>query len=664
VRLRLTAFAPSVTIIGDPALGSCRKKGAQLAGSTYQKKDRSHSRLAVPGHAAVMAAAAFALFVVYLLQMKDQAFLRHLVANPLVYDSQARTILEGMPRTQPFFLSPMYPAFVALLYALGGGSRLIVLTAQGVLLAFNVYLIGIGCSRILSRRAAIGAMVVMTLYWSFYYFAGEILPTTLCLTFLLAGWVLFIRRDTPNLHPVAPVSLAFAGLIALVYALPAVRHLGSLVRGSSLPASPGAYWGSLGVFLIFVPACLLLLAAARWSKRLRPHSNLLASGLALGFSMLVWSGTSLVTGLFALSLLLRRSARLARVGAFVLGLAVAVAASMSHNYLISGDLIPVTSSFGVNLFIGNNPASDGMDPFKLGEANKVRIEADRRGLEGAERSAFFSKQAVSFMRTQPGRWLALVGKKTLASASRFNIDNNADISERRDAWKWLFLPMLHFGIVFPLGIAGIRYCLREDRRGDTLVLGFAGSMAVGIIFFAAERFRLPATAFLIPLAVCGVLGLYGDITARRWRSLVIVILMVTGGAALSNIDFLGLTHVEFPSIIINKAHVRRLEGDLEGARELAEVALKKEPGNAGAYFQLGVIEETQGNQAAALSLYLDCLAQDPFFYASYSHSKKILESVGITPSYIDIYVAAVLDGKPLEDLHRNLVRYVTTRTRD
>jgi hypothetical protein len=606
--------------------------------------------------------AALAFFAIYLLQIKDQPFVRHLVANPLIYEEEAHSILEGIPRTQPFFLSPMYPAFVALVFALAGGSRLALFWAQGLLLAVNVGLLGAAASRLLSRRVAVLAMLGMTFYWSFYYFAGELLPPTLCLTFLLGGWLLFTERAGAHLNPIAPVLLAVAGAIALVYALPALTHMGDLARGRAMAAPTADYWATLTLFLVFAAGTLVLMSVALRTPRLEPHVNLAASGLLFGFSILIWSGVSLVAGLFTIGLLAGRGPRGLRTALFILGLAVPLAASIGHNYLITGDIIPVTSSSGVNLFIGNNAASDGMNPFSFGEGNRVRIEADRLGLSGERRSAFFRRQALAFMRDHPRQWLRLVGRKTLASVSRFYVDNNADISERRDAWRWLFVPLLHFGIVFPLGLAGLRYCVRAKRPAYTLVLGFLGSLAVSIIFFVAERFRLPAIAFLLPLAACGLFGLVGDTLAARWRSLAVGAALVTVGAFVSDVDFLGLSDQEFAAIIVNKAYVARLEGHLEHARNLADLALAKDAGNAGAYFQLGAIEEARGHPAQALSFYLDTLNRDPFFYASYSRAKAILESVNLSPSYIDGYITAVLEGRPHDDLNTNMVEYVRNRT--
>jgi hypothetical protein len=605
---------------------------------------------------------AFAFFIIYLLQIRNQPFVRYLVANPLIYDDEARKILEGFPRTQPFFLSPLYPAFMALVYALSKNSRLLLQAVQGGLLAINVGLLGGVCSKILPRKAAVLAMFVMTFYWSFYYFAGEFLPTTLCLTFLLAGWLLFTRETEPGLHPVAIPMLGSAGMLTLVYATPALRHLGSLLSGRSLPAPPRAYWAALAVFVVFTLASAALLFIISRLRQMRDRLNLLASGLVLGVGIFIWSGLSLAAGLFAASLLRARSGRLLRAGVFLLGLGVPVAAGISHNYLISGDFIPATSSLGVNIFIGNNPASDGMNPFSLGRANEVRIEADRLGLSGAKRSAFFRKQATSFIRTEPRRWVMLLAKKALVSVSRFSVNNNADISERRDSWTLLFLPVLHFGIIFPLGIAGIRYLVRDERQAYTAILGFTACMAVCMIFFVAERFRLPAVVFLMPLAALGCFGLYGDLLARRWRSLAVGIIIGGCAAIVSNVDFLGLSHLEFASMTVNRAHVMRLAGNLAEARKLVEHALREEPENAGAFFQLGAIEEAQGNGAAAISDYLDCLDRDPFFYAAYSGARRILEAGRVSPSYVDTYIDLVLNGKPHAELHQRLVEYVAGRT--
>ncbi|MFH1313169.1 MAG: hypothetical protein ABIJ00_08050 [Candidatus Eisenbacteria bacterium] len=594
---------------------------------------------------------AFALSVIYMLQIRDQAFVRYLVANPLVYDSQAKQILAGTPPAQPFFLSPLYPAFLAAIYYLSGASRFAVMICQSMLLAINVLLMGMIAGKLFSRSVALVASLLMTFYWSFYHFAGEILPTTLCMSFLLAGTLLFIRRDETRMAVIGKAFLLGAMGLFYVHAVPFTMNAVSVLRGRELPAPAGAYYATIVAFLVFV----IGVAVAR------RRGNLIASGAVLGVSTLIWGGTILMIGLMTLRLLLDRSRAYAKAAVFILGALIPIAASLSHNYLVSGEIIPVTSSFGVNLFIGNNAATDGMDPFRFGEGDHVRIEADRLALGGAARSAFFRDRALRFISESPDRWLKLAGRKLLISIGRYEVDNNADISGRRSAWHHLFLPVIHFGIIFPLAMVGVIYAARGNRDLWVLTLGYASMLLVSIIFFACERFRLPAIAFLIPLAASGAAGLLGDIRLRKARDVVVPVTVLLVAGLASNIDFLDVSHTEFPSITVNKAYVQRLDGNMDEARRLALAALEIESKNAAAFHQLGAVAEAEGDTQAALIYYLDSLERDPFFFASYTAAGRMLEKSRISLSYLDAYVASVIEGGDCSDAKNRLIGFVKRR---
>jgi hypothetical protein len=381
----------------------------------------------------------------------------------------------------------------------------------------------------------------------------------------------------------------------------------------------------------------------------------------LGVATLAWSGAAVLAGFLGLSLLLGRGVRPARVAALVMGFAIPILASLSHNYAVSGDLIPVTSSFGVNVFIGNNAASDGMDPFKFGPGDRMRIEADRLRLSGKQRSDFFTHQALEFMRSEPRSFFALLGRKTLLSLARTQINNNADIAERRAAWKHLFVPFINFGIIFPLAAAGIVGTLREHRRATVLVVGYLSFFAVGLLFFVCERFRLPAIMLLIPLAAFGSESLIQSARKREMGRLAGLATVALAGGLVSNIDFLGIAGYEMPAITANKAYVERMAGNTAAARELAMRALKLDPSTAGAYHQLGAIAETEGNRLEALTYYLDCLERDPYFAASYQAASGILDAARIDTSYLYAYVDAVINGGKTAEAKADLVRFATPR---
>lgn len=603
----------------------------------------------------------FALFIVYFVQIRNRGFVAHLVTNPLVYDVEARRILEGIPRGRAFFMSPLYPAFVALVYFLGKGSRLAVLIVQGGLLAVNIHLLRAVAGNLFSRWVALGAALAMALYWSFYYFAGELLPTTLCLTFFLAALFLFLEGRGDARRGVILTAVAGAMLIVLTYSMPGLTKAGPLLRGGSLPMPGGSYAGTIAFFLIFLIGAAAVSLLAWLGGKLSRLGNIAASGFLLGVSMLVWSGTVLAAAALAATLLARKKDRFTVTAVFVAGMIVPLMASLAHNYLISGEMVPMTTTGGVNLFIGNNAASDGMNPFRIGEANKARIEADRLRLDGARRSAYFRDLALEYITGHPSDWLRLCGKKLVLSLSRFEIDNNADISERRDAWRWFFVPVLHFGIVFPLAMAGLVPLLGRHRPGGVLLLCYLGFLTVSIIFFASERFRLPGIACLIPLAAFGVECFIEDLGRGTRRTPAVFVAVLLGAALVSNVDFFNLADQEFASIKINRAHVLRMSGRLDEAREIALAVVRSDPDEASAYFQLGAIEEQLGNLPAAFGFFLDTLERDPFYYASYTGAGRILESLRIDRSYLDDYVQALIRGGDAATLRAKLTGFVENR---
>lgn len=604
---------------------------------------------------------AFAVFITYFLQIRGQPFVTHLVANPLVYDDQAGQILRATPPSQPFFLSPLYPALVAIVYFFTHGSVASVMVCQGILLAVNVWLLGSIAGSVMGRSAALAASLVMVFYWSFYYFAGELVPATLFLTFLLTGVYLFVRKDEQGLAPLAVTMLGFAGILFAVRAVPGLANMPVLLGRGDPTAPASAYRATVVFFLVFAAGVGILLAAAARIGRLASGKNLLVSGLILGTSLLVWSGSALLVAALAVKTLLARECSRLKPALFILAIAVPLMAGLAHNYLISGRIILATSSFGVNLFIGNNADSDGMNPFSFGKGDRVRIEADRRALAGADRSAFFRNGALEFIKSDPAAWLRLVGRKLLIAVAGTEVDNNADISERRSAWTRLFLPRLHFGLVFPLAVIGIVQALSVRRESLILVLGYATFVGVETVFFACERFRLPAVAFMILLAMIGIERLVQDIRRRHLSKVALWVVLMAGAAVISNADPLGIADTEFASITVNRAHVQRLEGNLEQARALIAVALSEEPDNAGAYFQLGAIEEQEGNLRQAARHFMTSLEMDPYYYGSYAGMKRVLDQARISATYLDSYVDNLIHMRDQAGARARLIKFIEER---
>ena len=606
---------------------------------------------------AIPPAVALCLFTVYFLQIRNEPFARYLVANPFVYDAEAKRILAGESYGMPFFMSALYPGFIALIYKLVRPDHLLVPVAQGVLLALNTLLLGLASRRLLGDTAGLVASFVMTFYWSFYYFAGEMVPVTLLLTFILLALLLFLDREERRRPAYILGGVVFAAVLFIMRGLPGLAN----------PAGGDAHLASFLLAIVFTAGAAMLLVAVLAVGRLGNVANLAGSGLLLGTACLVWGAAAVLAVPFILVLLTGGAAGAVRTGirwrgaaVFILALGIPLAAGFLHNYVASGERVLLTTSTGVNLFIGNNPDSDGMDPFRLGENDSVRQEADRLRLTASSRSRFYAGHAYEYIRENPLDWLRLIGRKALLSVSKVEIDNNADISERRAAWRRFPVPVLHFGILFPLALAGIVAAFR--RRGDLrlAVWGFLCFAAVCIVFFVCERFRVPGVVFLIPLAVMGAFHLLRGL-AGGVKGIALALLLVLLGAAVSNIDFLAIADYEFPSITVNKALAERLDGDFEKARHLAHLAISREPGNAGAHFQLGAMEEAEGDETAAMQYYLESLERDAYYVTSYRAASRMLERAGISTSYLDRYIEMRIRKEDAGELKRQIVGFMEAR---
>ena len=359
--------------------------------------------------------------------------------------------------------------------------------------------------------------------------------------------------------------------------------------------------------------------------------------------------------------MVRKSPGFLRLAVFAGGVAVPVAASLLFNLGVSGRPVPITTSFGVNFYLGNAGEADTMNPFRFGEGNSVRIEADRQALGGAERSAFFRDRALEAIGENPSRWVRLVARKLLIFIGRTEVDNNADIAERKAAWKHGFLPRLGFGMIFPLAVLGMFNVAGAYRRAAPLVIAYLGFALLTVVFFSCERFRLPAIAIMIPLAALGIEVLVNRLRHPGFGRLGLSVLIIAVAAVVSNVDWLGISDVEFASITVNKAHVYRLDGDFDRARQLVATALAQEPDNAGAFFQLGAMEEAEGNLARAACSYLDSLERDPFFYASYAGARRMLEQADISVSYLDRFIEKVIDHGETGQARAGLERFLQER---
>lgn len=178
-----------------------------------------------------------------------------------------------------------------------------------------------------------------------------------------------------------------------------------------------------------------------------------------------------------------------------------------RNYSVHHHIIPATTQFGVNFWIGNNSNATGTDYYKvysIKEGNFVlmdqtlprRIKRDLREKREIERSKFFLKQGIKFIKQNPTMFLKLLLKKCYYFWWFAPSQINASV----DVIKYKTILIIFYVPVLILGLLGILISLSRKFIKDTLLI-------ILIIFFISGtyiithvgliRYRIPVETYLI-----------------------------------------------------------------------------------------------------------------------------------------------------------------------
>ncbi|MFH1279101.1 MAG: tetratricopeptide repeat protein [Candidatus Eisenbacteria bacterium] len=363
-----------------------------------------------------------------------------------------------------------------------------------------------------------------------------------------------------------------------------------------------AYYFDAGLLIvpILLPLVLLHLGALL-RLAVRPGRGTgLAAGLLLGLAAVARPNILLFGALAPLLFLIDREGR--RNAArwlipYIAGALLPIAPVFLHN-AGAGDPVLVSWQGGTNLWIGNNPESDGMTAIAPGTegtwwggyGDMIRIAEEKAGrpLRRSEVSSYWFRRTLRFFRDDPGAAARLMAKKAYLLVNDFEVSNNQGIYFFRRYSKVLDRLMnLGFGVLFPLAAAGI-ILVRWDRRVRLLLLFLAAYGLSVVLFFVTARYRMPVVA---------VLPLFAGVALTRWvriprtgadRRTLVSIAIFAAAALLSNSNLTGLERDRFAQGHYNVGVVhltaRRFEEAIPHFRE----ALDEEPAYRNARYNLGL----------------------------------------------------------------------------
>jgi len=475
-------------------------------------------------------------------EVKDHPLTRQLFLDPALYDRWAQAIAAGdwLSRAQGiFYANPLYPYFLAAIYSVLGHSILAVAIVQSILgsgLCLMLFLIG---RRVFGHACGVLAGLMAALYAPFIFYESTVKIATLGL--FLSALSILVLITGPRPGP----GRSLAG--GLVWGLRALARLDATV-----------------------------LAAIAWLLGAKDGGRL------------------------------RRRISLALL--FCLGVMVVILPVTVRNVVVGGKFVLITAHGGETFYAGNNPLATGIyspapgvrpgTDYEHEDFRRLASQRAGRELTLAESSGYWLHQALDDIRSHPGQWLRLEGRKLLLFWRSWEIPDNRDFHYFKKCSQVLRLPLFNFAIVAPLALLGLAVGVRTWRRSFLLYLQVFFSMLSVLLFFVSSRYRLPTVPFLIVFAAYGLVWSFGKLKKRRWALLVVcwlptaTLLVLLGGEAHRRDQGPFLARQEtFGVALIREGRVD------EGIAQLQDV-VRQGPERITAHFNLGVAYLEEKNQTS------------------------------------------------------------------
>ncbi len=341
----------------------------------------------------------------------------------------------------------------------------------------------------------------------------------------------------------------------------------------------------------------------------------------------------------------RRTSRreAARVGlALGAGAVLALAPVALRNHAVSGDWVLVSANGGINFWIGNNAASDGVqagvpDVLRLtGQAGwtcfdyplliRGLVREVGRPLRYAEASRIWAARGRDWIVDHPARFARLtLTRIALFFGPREVGDRDVDLS--REASPTLRRLPGRFPAVLAVALvalAGLAFDVRAARSGSggeeefrqrleaglflaACALGYAATFCV---FFFNARYRVPVLAIAFVLGGVAVARLVLLAKARSWRAFSGTAFAACGLAALLSIDL-----VSYPRALdewrYQRGNAFRDAGRTDDAMREYREALRANPRALLPRNDLALALRDRGRLAEALAEWNQALAIDP-----------------------------------------------------
>jgi tetratricopeptide (TPR) repeat protein len=542
----------------------------------------------------ILFAVAFVLKLVYIVQSSDALHVRVPVMDSKYYDETAQGIASGsLLQREAFFMGPLYPYLLSLVYLIFGRDFMIVRVLQILVGSASVALTFVIGKRVFRPSVALLGALMLMFYGTITFYEGLILMTWLGTILNLATIALLLRAARADgsalWYGAAGVTLGLSALAranVLVFAPVVIVWILWVVRGRRRVAAAGAF--AAAVVVALSPATIHNYIASRDVVPVTSNAGL----------------------------------------NFFIG----------NNEVATGVFRPLPEIDFVR-----DPTSRSYIEQSLG-----------KDMGPSEVSRYWFARSLEFIRENPSQELRLLARKFALFFNGYEIPQIEAYALERQRNPWLRVLFVNFWWICALGLTGLLFSLGRWRE-HILLSGFLVVYAASIIlFFVTARYRVQIAPILCLFAAHALLGVAPGFFRGARRTAVFVgalalLLLLTnpGLFALESSEVMFRQHIH---------DARRLStlGDHEPALEEIDKAIALYPDFYEGYWQRAVINKEKKDLFSAIEDYSRTLDRRSDLPTVHYDFGQTLRQLGLRSQAIDEYKTAIALDPLMIEAHNNL----------
>ncbi|HYU33644.1 MAG TPA: tetratricopeptide repeat protein [Thermoanaerobaculia bacterium] len=356
------------------------------------------------------------------------------------------------------------------------------------------------------------------------------------------------------------------------------------------------------------------------------------AGFLVGLAALVRPTALVLLPVLAGGLLLqRRNDRRAAAGAAGLLLAACLLVVGPVVWKISrvnGAFVPIQGYGGLNFYIGNSPAGEGLPASRLGRGwERLETEALRAGHRSpAEQDRYYLQKTREEIAARPLAFLGLLARKALWLTQAEEVrDTHSYAFFQSRSWLLRLLP--GFGLLLALAAAGVVAAVRRGTPRPVLLAALIFFAATAVLLVVGSRYRLPLVPLLAVYAGLGAVSLFDAARARRIRELAVLGLVALAFWSLAHVRHHELTHNFAEEWAMTGASLEKGE-DWTGALGAYQKSLAAGPGYVTALEGIGRTRIKQSDFRDAEAVLRQALQIDPDAQRAHLYLGVVLQQTG------------------------------------